>query len=48
MNLPAARFGIYLLLSILAVAAIAGGLARKSRADAIAEAAHATWGAAAG
>ena len=48
MNLPAARIGIYLLLSVIAVAAVAGGLAISRRADAVADREHAAWGASAG
>ena len=48
MNLPAVRVGVYLLLSVLAVAAVAGGVALSRRADALAEREHACWGASAG
>ena len=48
MSLPAARVGVYLLLSILAVAAVAGGLALSRRAGSIVELEHACWGASAG
>ncbi len=48
MNLPIARLGFYLLLSVIAVAAVAGGLARVRGADEVAQRKHACWGASAG
>lgn len=54
MNLSVARTGAYLLLSLLAVAAVAGGFALSRRANADADAAaaaereQACWGASAG
>ena len=48
MNLPAARVGVYLLLSVLAVAAVAGGMALSRRANAITDCENACWGASAG
>jgi len=48
MSLPVARVGVYLLLSVLAVAAVAGGLALTRKANAIADREHACWGASAG
>ena len=47
MNRSGARVGMYLFLSMLAVAAIAGGLAlsKRARTDAVE---HACWGASAG
>lgn len=48
MNVSAARLGFYVVLSVLAVAAIAGGVALSRRADALADCQHAAWGAAAG
>jgi hypothetical protein len=48
MSLPVARVGVYLLLSVIAVAAVAGGLALSRRAGVAAEREHACWGASAG
>jgi hypothetical protein len=48
MNLPVARVGMYLLLSVLAVAAVAGGMALSRRASADVDREHACWGASAG
>jgi hypothetical protein len=48
MHLPAARVRLFLALSVLAVAAVAGGIALARRVDLVAELEHATWGAAAG
>lgn len=48
MSLPVARVSVYLLLSVLAVAAVAGGLALTRRAGEFAEREHACWGASAG
>lgn len=48
MNLPALRVGIYLLLSVAAVAVLAGGVALSRRADLVHEREHAAWGASAG
>jgi hypothetical protein len=45
---PAARLGIYLLLSFVAAAAVAGGVALSRRGDAKRDAEHAAWGASAG
>lgn len=46
--MPVARVGVYLLLSVLAVAALAGGLALRRRPDPVAECELARWGASAG
>jgi len=48
MNAPATRIGFYLLLSVLAVAAVAGGVALSHRSERLADARHACWGASAG
>ena len=49
MNLPVARVGVYLLLSFLAVAAVAGSMALTRRTNAaVLEREHAAWGASAG
>ena len=48
MSLPVSRVGVYLLLSVIAVAAVAGGLALTRRAGAVAERELACWGASAG
>jgi len=49
MSLPVARVGVYLLLSVLAVAALAGGLAlSRKTTDAVADCELARWGASAG
>ena len=48
MNAPAARIGFYVLLSLIAVAAVAGGLTMSRRIGEIADAEHAAWGASAG
>ena len=45
MSLPVARVGVYLLLSVLAVA---GGLVLTRKANTIADREHACWGASAG
>jgi len=48
MSLPVVRVGFYVLLSVLAVAAVAGGLALSRRTDPVSEREHACWGASAG
>jgi hypothetical protein len=48
MSLPVARIGVYVLLSIFAVAAVAGGLALRRRTDPVADCELARWGASAG
>ncbi|HYK53856.1 MAG TPA: hypothetical protein VEV38_10040 [Candidatus Eremiobacteraceae bacterium] len=50
MNLPAARIGLFVFLSVIAVAAVAGSVAlsRSRRPDPVEDALHACWGASAG
>jgi hypothetical protein len=48
MNLHTVRVGVYLLLSVAAVVAVAGGVALSRRADMVHDREHAAWGASAG
>jgi len=47
-NLPATRIGLFVFLSVIAVAAVAGGMALSRRPAPVEDALHAYWGASAG
>jgi len=47
-NLPAARIGLFVFLSVIAVAAVAGSMALSRRPDPVEDALHACWGASVG